>query len=258
MSHTIIMTCGIYFSVQNPVYFHIHPFHWYLADLTTRQRCDLSRNRASGTTWWQGRLSLGFSTGSCFVLCERYARRLLMIFTRTYRGIFGEWIHPEVLKRRQCRVGIRLLRVLVALQIVGSMLRNYAHHAQSPKSSVHSVHKMQGKVIWQILKRLSDRSSFVEPWLQSHICEGHVDWSFFPWRTINAVYMIGMIAMIGVDQFCVWRRPIGGPIGARIGRISSIYARDCAWSCTCADRPSQFLCMHMWTHAQDGFADSPK
>jgi hypothetical protein len=28
-----------------------------------------------------------------------------------------------------------------------ALLRNYAHHAQSPKSSVHSVHKMQGKAI---------------------------------------------------------------------------------------------------------------
>jgi hypothetical protein len=27
------------------------------------------------------------------------------------------------------------------------MLYNYAHHAQSPKSSVHSVHKMPGKAI---------------------------------------------------------------------------------------------------------------
>jgi hypothetical protein len=30
---------------------------------------------------------------------------------------------------------------------VRNMLRNYAHHAQSPKSSVHSVDKMQGKAI---------------------------------------------------------------------------------------------------------------
>jgi hypothetical protein len=32
------------------------------------------------------------------------------------------------------------------------MLRNYTHHAQSPKSSVHSVHKIQGKAIRQTLK----------------------------------------------------------------------------------------------------------
>jgi hypothetical protein len=28
-----------------------------------------------------------------------------------------------------------------------AVLRNYPHHAQSPKSSVHSIHKMQGKAI---------------------------------------------------------------------------------------------------------------
>jgi hypothetical protein len=38
------------FSLQNPVYFHTHPFHWYLAGLTTRQRCDPSSNGASNTT----------------------------------------------------------------------------------------------------------------------------------------------------------------------------------------------------------------
>jgi hypothetical protein len=67
-------------------------------------------------------------------------------------------------------------------------------------------------------------------------------WSIiFPWRTINAVYMI---AMIGVDQLCARRKPIR----ARIGHIGPICARDCAWQCTCADRPSQFLCMHVCTH----------
>jgi hypothetical protein len=69
----------------------------------------------------------------------------------------------------------------------GSMLRDYEHHTQSPKSSVHSVHKRQGKVIWQTFKKSFYRSFFVELYLQSHVCEGHVDRSFFPWRTINAV-----------------------------------------------------------------------
>jgi hypothetical protein len=133
------------------------------------------------------------------------------------------------------------------------MLRNYAHHARSQKSSVHNVHKMQGKAIWQTLKKLSCRSSFVEPWLQSHICEGHVDRSFFPWWTINTVYMIGMLAMMGVDQWCAQRRPIG----ARIEPIGPICGRDCAWPCTCADRPNQFMCMHMCTRAQNGFVDNP-
>jgi hypothetical protein len=54
----------------------------------------------------------------------------------------------------------------------------------------------------------------VEPWLQSHIREGHVDRSFFPGRTINAVYVIGMIAMIGFDRLCARNKLIGGPIGA--------------------------------------------
>jgi hypothetical protein len=138
---------------------------------------------------------------------------------------------------------------------IAAMLRNYAHHAQSPKSSVHSVHKMQGKVIWQTLKKLSCWSSFAEPCLQSHICEGHIDRSYFPWRTINAVYMIGMI---GVDQLCARRTPIGGRIGARIGSIGPICARDCAWPCACTDRLSQFLRMHMCTHIQNGFADRHK
>jgi hypothetical protein len=41
-----------------------------------------------------------------------------------------------------------------------SMLWNYAHHAQSPKSSVHSVYKTQGKAIWQTLQKLSYGSFF--------------------------------------------------------------------------------------------------
>jgi hypothetical protein len=86
----------------------------------------------------------------------------------------------------------------------------------------------------------------MEPWLQSHICEGQVDRSFFP------------IYVIGVDQLCARRKPIGRPIGARIGGIPPICARYCAWSCTCAGRPSQFLCMHIYTHAPNGFVDSPK
>jgi hypothetical protein len=36
---------------------------------------------------------------------------------------------------------------------------------------------------------------------------------------INAVYMIDMIAIIGVDRLFAGKKPIGGPIGARIGRI---------------------------------------
>jgi PAS domain S-box-containing protein len=92
-------------------------------------------------------------------------------------------------------------------------------------------------------KKLSSRSSLAEPWLQSHICERHVDRSFFHGRTINAVYMIGMITIIGVDWLWARRRAIRGPIGARIGRIRPICARYCAWPCICADRPSQFLCM---------------
>jgi hypothetical protein len=126
------------------------------------------------------------------------------------------------------------------------MLRNYAHHAQSPKFLVYSVHKMQGKAIWQTIKKLSDRSYFVEPRLQSHVCEGHADRPFFHGRTINTVYMTSMIAIIGVDQLCAQRKPIGGPIGSRIGRIRPICARDCAChahmqtdqvnfcACTCA------------------------
>jgi hypothetical protein len=78
---------------------------------------------------------------------------------------------------------------------------------------------------------------------------------------LNAVYMIGMIAMISVDQLYARRKPIDGPvgaIGARIGPIGSTCARDCAWPCICADRPSQFLCMHRCPPAQNGFADSHK
>jgi hypothetical protein len=63
------------------------------------------------------------------------------------------------------------------------------------------------------------------PCLQSHIYEGRVDQSFFHERTINAVCMIGMIymiAMIGVDQLCARRKPIG----ARIGPIGPMSGRD--------------------------------
>jgi hypothetical protein len=98
----------------------------------------------------------------------------------------------------------------------------------------------------------------VEPWLQSHIREGHVDRSFSYGRTINSVYMIGMIAMIAFGRLCGRRKAIDGPIGARIGRIGPTCARDCAWPCTCADKPSQFLYMYMCTHAQNGFANSLK
>jgi hypothetical protein len=69
--------------------------------------------------------------------------------------------------------------------------------------------------------------------------------------------MTGLIAMIGVDQLCARRKSIGGSIEARIGRIRPICARDCAWLCTCADRPSQLLYMRMCTHAQNRFADTP-
>jgi hypothetical protein len=60
-----------------------------------------------------------------------------------------------------------------------TMLRIMHVMHKSPKFSVHSVHKRQGKAIWQTLKKLSHRSSFIEPFLQSHICEGQVDRSFF-------------------------------------------------------------------------------
>jgi hypothetical protein len=73
--------------------------------------------------------------------------------------------------------------------------------------------------------------------------------------------MIGMITMIGLGQLFARSKRIGGriaPIGARIERIGPICVRDCAWPRTYADRPSQILCMHMCTHAQNGFADRPK
>jgi hypothetical protein len=131
------------------------------------------------------------------------------------------------------------------------MLRNYAHHAQSPKSSMHIVHKIQCKAILQTLKNchidhlLWNRCSsltFVRGTLTDH----------FHGRTINAVHMIGFVWL------CAQRKPIGGSIGARIGLIGTICARDCVWPCKCADRPSQFLCMHMCTHAQNGSAENLK
>jgi hypothetical protein len=45
--------------------------------------------------------------------------------------------------------------------------------------------------------------------------------SFFPARTINAVHMIGIIAMVGFDRLCARRKPIGEPIGAS-GLVSDI------------------------------------
>jgi hypothetical protein len=60
--------------------------------------------------------------------------------------------------------------------------------------------------------------------------------------------------MIGVNRLCARRKPIGAPIATIWARIGPIHARDCARPC----RPSQFLCMHMYTHAQNGFADGPK
>jgi hypothetical protein len=143
---------------------------------------------------------------------------------------------------------------------VVAMLRNYAHHAQPPKSSVHSVHKMHGKEIWQILKSFRidyllwnhDSSlTFVSGTLTDHFSVENDQCSLHD----------RMITMVSADQLCARRKPIGGPIGpigTRIGRIGPICAPDCAWTCTCADRPSQFLYMHMRTHAQNGFPDDPQ
>jgi hypothetical protein len=72
---------------------------------------------------------------------------------------------------------------------------------------------------------LSYRSSFVEPWLQCHICEGHVDRSIFPWRMINAVSMMGVIATIGVGQLCARRNPIGGLSGL-VSDLSDRYLHE--------------------------------
>jgi hypothetical protein len=74
---------------------------------------------------------------------------------------------------------------------------------------------------------------------------------------MNTVYVIGMIAMIDFDQLGARRKRIGALIVARIGPTGPVCARDCSLPCTCADRPNQFLCMHMCRPAQDGFADSP-
>jgi hypothetical protein len=80
-----------------------------------------------------------------------------------------------------------------------TMLRNYAHHAQSPKSWVHSVHKMQSKAIWQILTKLSYRLSFVRPCLQSHIYEAHVDRSFFRReRSMQSTWSAGLSGLSGL------------------------------------------------------------
>jgi hypothetical protein len=78
------------------------------------------------------------------------------------------------------------------------------HNLRSPRCTACT--KGRAKQSDKPLK-MSYRSSFVESVLQSHICEGHLDRSFFHGRTINAVYMIGF------DQLCARSKPIGGLSG---------------------------------------------
>jgi hypothetical protein len=99
---------------------------------------------------------------------------------------------------------------------------------------------MQGKAIWQTLKKLFYRSSFVEPWLQSHICERHVDRSFFPSLDDRHDRRRSVICMEEAYQR-VYR-------GYR-GSYRTYRADMCTRLC---------MAMQMCTHARNGFSDSPK
>jgi hypothetical protein len=95
----------------------------------------------------------------------------------------------------------------------------------------------------------------MESRLQSHIGEGHINRSFFHGRTINAVYMIGMIAMTGaIGHVEAYRRAYQGYRGLYRTYRADMWTRLCMTMHMC--RPSQFLCTHMCTYAQNGFADS--
>jgi hypothetical protein len=116
------------------------------------------------------------------------------------------------------------------------MLRNYADHAQFPKSPAHSVHKMQGKAIWRTLQKLLYWSSFVEPWPESHICEGYVDQSSFHGRTINAVYRSASIGYVHGES-------LSAGLSRLVSDVSGRYVHEI---------------VHGHTHAQNGFTDNPK
>jgi hypothetical protein len=94
------------------------------------------------------------------------------------------------------------------------MLRNYPHHTQSPKSSVHRVHKMQGKAIWQILKscdivhRLWNHGSsltFVKSALADH---------FFPREWLMQSTWLRWSALIGYVH--------GGSLSAGLSGLSGL------------------------------------
>jgi hypothetical protein len=120
---------------------------------------------------------------------------------------------------------------LILLLII-SMLRNYAHHTQSQKSSVHRVHKMQGKAIWQTLKKLSYRSSFVQPWILSH--SSRTRWPIIFSRENDECSLHDRHDREDRSRSGMCTEETYRAIGARIGRIPPICARDCAWPCTCA------------------------
>jgi hypothetical protein len=70
----------------------------------------------------------------------------------------------------------------------------------------------------------------------------------FPWRMINAVYMI---AMIGVDQLCTRRKPIGAT-----GLVSGRYVHEIVHGHAHVQTDQVNFCA--CTHAQNRFAETPK
>jgi hypothetical protein len=63
-----------------------------------------------------------------------------------------------------------------------------------------------------------------------------------------------LINVIGVHPLCAPSRATE----RRVRPVGLACIWDCPWLCTCADSSRQILCMHMCTHAQNGFDEGPK
>jgi hypothetical protein len=149
----------------------------------------------------------------------------------------------SLLTGRVTYLGLTQKQLILPLRAF-STLRHYARHAQSPKSSAHSVHEMRRTPILQTLNILSYRSYFVD--LKDTLTD-----HFFRMRTINTASLIAVVVMIGVD----WLGARSGPSGLgsdRLDRDMHVIVHGHAHVQTDQIKFSGCIC------AQNGFADRPK
>jgi hypothetical protein len=134
---------------------------------------------------------------------------------------------------------------------VSTMLRNYAHHAQSPESSVHSMHKMQGKAIWQTLEKLSYRSSFWEPWLRAHIVK----------RTLTDHFSRGerlMRSTLSASISYARGRSLLAGLSRLVSDLLGRYVHEIAYGHALVETDTVNFGACTSTHPQNWFVDSPK